>query len=622
MRSDGHRGTLLGILACAVALTSAVACGLPASAAGSPAANAHPAVPRAAAAAAGYWHTSGSQILDSQGNPVRISGINWYGFETNSEAPNGLWSQDYKAVIDDIRDLGYNTIRLPWSDQVVEDDPVPDIIGFYGSGGPINTDLKGLHSLEVMDKIVDYAGQDGLKVILDNHRSEAGNSAEQNGLWYTAQYPESAWINDWTALAKRYANNSAVIGVDLRNEPHTPGYQSYGTGATWGTGSLTTDWRLAAERAGDAVLAVNPNLLIAVEGIDVYQAPGSGTSDADWWGGNLEGAAQYPVALSVPNRLVYSAHDYGPDLFQQSWFNSSTTPASLAAVWNKFWGYLATSNTVPVWVGEFGTTNTASDISSTVPGSQGQWFSSLVQYIKSNNLDWTYWALNGEDSFALLDNQYDPAPVSAQKQALLAGIQAENPGGGQAAAPTALAVTGATGTSVSLSWSASAGASGYTVYRNGTAVGTPTGTSYTDTGLSPGTAYTYTVAANGSGGTSAPSASVTATTATDGGGASSGCTAVFQVTNQWQGGFQANVTITNTGTSATTGWTVTWQIPNGQQIVSTWNAAASQSGQTETATSEDYNGALAPAASTSFGLQGSGNGSGSVTVPVLSCAAR
>ncbi len=619
MRSHGRRGTLLGILAGGVALASAVAGGLPASATASHSAAAHPLVQRTAAAASGYWHTSGNQILDSANNPVRISGINWYGFETSSEAPNGLWGQDYKAVIDTIRNLGYNTIRLPWSDQMVEDNPVPDIISFYGSSGPINTDLKGLHSLDVMDKIIGYAGQDGLKVILDNHRSEAGNSAEQNGLWYTSQYPESSWINDWTALARRYANNPTVVGVDLRNEPHTPSYQSYGTGATWGTGSMTTDWRLAAERAGNAVLGVNPNLLVAVEGIDLYQAPGSSTSDSDWWGGNLEGAAQYPVQLSVPNRLVYSAHDYGPSLYQQTWFNSSTTYDSLAAVWNKFWGYLAASNTAPVWVGEFGTTNTAADISSSTPGSQGQWFSGLVQYIKSNNLNWTYWALNGEDSFGLLDNQYDPTPVSAQKQSLLASIQGAVPGGGQGSAPatpTGLAVTATTATSVSLSWSASAGASGYTVYRNGIVVGTPTTTSYTDTGLSPATAYTYTVAANGSGSVSAPSASVTATTSA--GTSNSGCTAVFQITQQWQGGFQATVTVTNTGTSATSGWTVTWQIPSGQQIISTWSAVTSQSGQTETATNESYNGALASAASTSFGLQGSG----SATVPTVSCAAR
>jgi endoglucanase len=604
-----HPTTTFGVLLGALAVAMSLATGTPA------AANiVHP-----AAAANGYWHTSGSQILDSNNDPVRITGINWYGFETTDEVVHGLWDTDYRSVIDDIRNLGYNTIRLPFSDQMVEEDPVPSAIGFDSSSGPINTDLKGLGSLDVMDKIIDYAGQDGLKVILDNHRSEAGNSAEQNGLWYTAQYPETAWINDWTTLATRYADNPAVVGVDLRNEPHTPSNQPYGTGATWGTGSMTTDWQLAAERAGDAILAVNPNLLIAVEGIDVYQAPGSSTSDSDWWGGNLEGAAQYPVQLSVPDRLVYSAHDYGPDLFQQSWFNSSTTYASLAATWNKFWGYLASSNTAPVWVGEFGTTNTASDISSAAAGSQGQWFSSLVQYINANNLNWTYWALNGEDEFGLLDSQYDLSPASAQKQTLLASIEASNPNGGQGpgtpSAPAGLTVTGATATSVSLVWSASAGASGYTVYRDGTEVGTPTATSYTDTGLTPATAYQYAVAADGPGGTeSAPSAPVTTTTSGTGGGGD--CTAAFAITQQWQGGFTANVTVTNTSGAATRGWTVTWQIPSGQQITSSWNAMTSQSGQTETATNETYNGAIAPSATTSFGVQGTG----SATVPTLSCA--
>ena len=140
-------------------------------------------------------------------------------------------------------------------------------------------------------------------------------------------------------------------------------------------------------------------------------------------------AGQYPVVLSQPGHVVYSAHDYGPSLFQQAWFNSSTTPASLDAVWNKFWGYLYAQNTAPVWVGEFGTDNTAADVSSTVAGSQGQWFSALVSYLTANKwLGWTYWALNGEDSYALLDNGYDATPVSAAKQNLLATVEFPLPG--------------------------------------------------------------------------------------------------------------------------------------------------------------------------------------------------
>jgi endoglucanase len=371
---------------------------------------------------AGYWHTSGSQILDAGNNPVRIAGINWYGFETSDEVVHGLWGQDYKTIVGGVKNLGYNTIRLPFSDQMVEGSKVPNQISFYGSTGPINTDLQGLTSIQVLDKIISYAGSLGLKVILDNHRSEDGNSAEQNGLWYTSAYPESAWVNDWVTMANRYKGNSTVVGMDLRNEPHTQSYSTYGTGSTWGTGNTATDWNLAAQKAGNAILAVNPSLLIAVEGISDW-VNDSGTTVSDWWGGNLQAVATHPVQLSVASRLVYSAHDYGPHEYAQTWFNSSTTYASLSAVWDKNWGYIAKQGIAPLWVGEFGTPNGATDVSDSTAGSQGQWFSGIVQYLKSNNLSWTYWALNGEDAYGLVDNQYDPTPVSAAKQSALASIE-------------------------------------------------------------------------------------------------------------------------------------------------------------------------------------------------------
>jgi endoglucanase len=374
---------------------------------------------------AGYWHTHGRTIADSNGETVRIAGINWYGFETTDEVAHGLWAQDYKSILNTIKNHGYNTIRVPFSNQVVETPVVPADISFSNSSGPINTGLKNLNSLEILDKIVTYAGQIGLRVILDNHRSEAGNSAEANGLWYTAAYPESKWIGDWQTLARRYLNQPAVIGFDLRNEPHN----ATSGGSCWDCGTTANDWHLAAERGGNAVLAINPDLLIFVEGTDCYN------NDCGWWGANLEGVQNSPVVLTVADRLVYSAHDYGPNLYVESWFNSGTTPASLGAVWTRFWAYISLDGIAPVWLGEFGTTNDASDIESTSAGSQGQWFQTMISFLQANpKLSWTYWALNGEDSYALLDSNYDPAPVSSLKQNQLAKIQF--PLGGARATPT------------------------------------------------------------------------------------------------------------------------------------------------------------------------------------------
>ncbi|MGW0606083.1 extracellular catalytic domain type 1 short-chain-length polyhydroxyalkanoate depolymerase [Streptomyces sp. NPDC002640] len=86
-------------------------------------------------------------------------------------------------------------------------------------------------------------------------------------------------------------------------------------------------------------------------------------------------------------------------------------------------------------------------------------------------------------------------------------------------APAGLAVGAVTDSSVALRWNAVSGAASYEVYRGGSRVGTATGASYTDTGLTPGTAYTYSVAAVDSSGTAgARSATVGATTTGGGGG--------------------------------------------------------------------------------------------------------
>jgi endoglucanase len=91
--------------------------------------------------------------------------------------------------------------------------------------------------------------------------------------------------------------------------------------------------------------------------------------------------------------------------------------------------------------------------------------------------------------------------------------------------------------------------------------------------------------------------------------AATSCSASYATQSEWGGGFVAGVTVTNTGSSALTGWAVTFTFGGGQKVTSAWNASLTQSIEYVTASNLSYNGTVAAGASTSFGLQGTWAGS-------------
>lgn len=86
----------------------------------------------------------------------------------------------------------------------------------------------------------------------------------------------------------------------------------------------------------------------------------------------------------------------------------------------------------------------------------------------------------------------------------------------------------------------------------------------------------------------------------------------YKVTNQWSGGFQADVTVTNTGTTAYDGWRIGWSFPDGQKVTQMWNATAQQDGVKVTATNAGWNARVAPGSSAGFGFSGSWAGANTV----------
>lgn len=209
----------------------------------------------------------------------------------------------------------------------------------------------GMKPIEILDIVVNYATKIGLKVILDHH-TVIDNTPQ--GLWYVPGsdvYTAAKWQADWQMLAQRYVNTS-VIGADLNNEPYLAHWGS-DPGTVNGVPNDATDWAAAATSVGNAILAKNPNWLIIVEGVTNYNNSSNGMSGY-WSGGNLQGVASQPITLNLPNKVVYSPHDYGPSVYQQPWFSNSSYPTNLPSIYDAMWGYIYKDNIAPIWVGEFG----------------------------------------------------------------------------------------------------------------------------------------------------------------------------------------------------------------------------------------------------------------------------
>ena len=195
-----------------------------------------------------------------------------------------------------------------------------------------------------MDKIVAYAGQIGLRIILDHHSLQARRPRCRGPV----VHPRRRTYTEQAA-----GSTTGDAGHALRRQPHRhrrrPA-QRTARPATWGDGNAATDWRLAAERAGNAILAANPNWLIFVEGIENYNG------NSYWWGGNLSGAGTVPGRAEHPRPAgLLAARLRHQRLHRRP---GSATPAipTTCPPSGTSTGAISTSRTSrPVWLGEFGT---------------------------------------------------------------------------------------------------------------------------------------------------------------------------------------------------------------------------------------------------------------------------
>jgi endoglucanase len=324
----------------------------------------------------GFLRVEGTAIVDKAGRAVMLRGINWAGMETPARVPDGLHLRKLDELMAQIASLGFNFIRIPFCNDALAADSVPsarNVLPGVGNPALANPELAGLTSLQILDRIVDSAARHGIMIVLSRYRS---TDAADDRLWYSAAYSEARWIADWTMLAQHFAPNNAVVGFDLHNGPASP--------AVWGGGDPATDWTLAAAKAGSAILAANPELLVIVEGVDLVDGK------AAWPGANLREAKAQPVLLPREH-LVYASRDFGPSTSGQlqEWFTDASYPANLPALWYDRWESLVADRVAPVLLVAFGASS-----GPVLAADDALWLQTLTSYLREHDLGSAYWALN------------------------------------------------------------------------------------------------------------------------------------------------------------------------------------------------------------------------------------
>ena len=360
-----------------------------------------------------WLHTDGRRILDKNGKEVWLTGINWFGYNTGTNTFDGLWNSQLAPTVKSIADHGFNLIRVPMSAQLINqwaagEYPKANYNNAY------NTELNDMNSLQIFDYFLKLAEENGMKVMPDIHSAETDASGHNVNLWYTAKVSEEDYYRALEWLADRYKDNDTIIAFDIKNEPH--GKPNETNKAIWNDSTDKNNWKYTAETAAKRILAKNPNVLIMVEGTEIFPISASNmdyhsTDSKDyyfnWWGGNLRGVKNYPINLGkYQNKLVYSPHDYGPTVYEQPWFEGGYDYDSLMEdCWHDNWFYIYEDNTAPLLIGEWGGFMREPNL---------KWMTYMRQLIKTYHLNHTFWCFNANsgdtgglvlDDFKTWDNE-------------------------------------------------------------------------------------------------------------------------------------------------------------------------------------------------------------------------
>ena len=373
-----------------------------------------------------------AEIVDMNGNPVWLTGVNWFGYNAGRQVFDGVWSKNMHSMLNQIADHGFNLLRVPMSTQIIlqwkEHGPDtgngvgevnmmvnpysnPELTVAGGVDGAGQYEL--LYSFDIWNKAVEWCRENGMKIMIDIHSATSASMGHQKPLWYDDNFTEEDWLEALSWFCEYYKDDDTIIAIDLKNEPH--GKPEEGTFAKWDDSKDPNNWKYAAEKGAMACLEQNPNLLIMIEGTECYPDFSKGadwtTPSVDyahydepspifgaWWGGNLRGVKDHPVDIGeFKKQIVYSPHDYGPLVWKQKWFymddpsKKFTRQSLLDDYWYASWAYLVEEKRYPLLMGEWGG---FIDEEHDPTGENKHWMQELRDYMIDMHIHHTFWCFN------------------------------------------------------------------------------------------------------------------------------------------------------------------------------------------------------------------------------------
>ena len=321
----------------------------------------------------------GKEFITPSGKPLLLKGINlgnWllpegymFKFKTansprliqtvmnqlvGEDEARRFWKQyrDTYITHDDIRFIkqaGFNSIRVPFNYRL-----------FVSEGEPQKLEGPGY---ELLDRVIDWSGREGLLVILDMHGAPGGQTGDNiDDSWgypflFQSAESQQLTINVWRTIAARYSTNTTVLGYDLLNEPIAHYFEN---------DNLNSKLEPLYQRIVAEIRTVDPNHVVFLGGAR--------------WNTNF-------TVFGPPfdKKLAYTFHKY--------WMDVNQSAIQEYVDFREKYG-------VPIWMGESGE-NT------------DEWIASFRKLLETNNIGWCFWPYKKLDATSCLASINRPADWDA-----------------------------------------------------------------------------------------------------------------------------------------------------------------------------------------------------------------